>query len=124
LSGNFNNFNGTLIGKKYVIEQKLLHNLLKSDSWRENFVKFYEYITEKMYKLRYISSKVSEKWYVGIFFPQRANDFGKRNINSRLKCPSAKTSARPFRLGKTSPPPPPPPSRNTEVTALPVSVCF
>jgi hypothetical protein len=39
-SGKFNIFNDTLVRQKNVIEQKILHNLSKSNSCGENFDKF------------------------------------------------------------------------------------
>ena len=54
-------------GKKYVIEQTILHNLLKSDSCRENVYKF----TKILLKSLQITAHKSPL----------TNDFEKRNIN-------------------------------------------
>ena len=76
---------------------------------------------EKLYKLRYISSKIREKWYVRNIFlpppppPPTPTILGKEILISKLKCPSGKTSATPFGRAKRAHTPPP--RRNTEVTS-------
>jgi hypothetical protein len=62
LSGNYCNFNDTLVGKKYVIQQKITEILLKNCT---NFGKL-------------VKNGMSEKFSSP---PPLANNFGKRNIN-------------------------------------------
>jgi hypothetical protein len=70
-------------GKKYVIKQKILHNLLKSDSCRKCFDKFTKILLKNCPNYGTLVRKLVKNSMSEIFssLPPFANDFGKRNIN-------------------------------------------
>ena len=86
LSGSFNKRLTTRSsGKKYVIEQNILHNLLKSDSCRKLFDKFTKILLKNCPNYGTLVRKLVKNGTSEILssVPPHpfADDFGKRNIN-------------------------------------------